>query len=202
MRRLINKDSHINYVMKMPFKDPIKKKEYDREYLRKNRERINERSREYHRKNREKYLKWRGEYYQKNKEKICKRIKKWREENPEKYKEHARKTNRSPMHKIYHLHWRDRLQLEVLSHYSDKSMDFPHCACCKEIMLDFLEIDHINNNGAEERRKLGFKGRGIAFYTWLKRNNYPEGYQVLCANCNKGKARNKGICPHQKLDIS
>ena len=33
-------------------------------------------------------------------------------------------------------------------------------------------------------------------YIWLKNNNFPEGFQVLCFNCNCGKARNKGICPH------
>ena len=54
-----------------------------------------------------------------------------------------------------------------------------------------LQIDHINNDGAEERKKL-FGSRldaGIRFYYYLKRNNFPEGYQVLCANCNIIKLR-------------
>lgn len=30
----------------------------------------------------------------------------------------------------------------------------------------------------------------------IKMLNYPEGYQVLCYNCNCGKSINNGICPH------
>jgi hypothetical protein len=32
---------------------------------------------------------------------------------------------------------------------------------------------------------------------WLKRNNFPSGYRVLCMNCNHGRKRNGGICPHE-----
>ena len=40
-----------------------------------------------------------------------------------------------------------------------------------------------------------------SIYSWLIRNNYPEGFQVLCYNCNLGKAHNNGICPHKKGNI-
>ena len=31
----------------------------------------------------------------------------------------------------------------------------------------------------------------------LKRQGWPkDGYQLLCANCNQGRARNGGVCPH------
>ena len=33
-------------------------------------------------------------------------------------------------------------------------------------------------------------------YGWLRRNSYPEGFQVLCHNCNLGKKINGGVCPH------
>ncbi len=33
---------------------------------------------------------------------------------------------------------------------------------------------------------------------WLKANNFPPGFQTLCHNCNIGKHRNKGICPHKQ----
>lgn len=75
------------------------------------------------------------------------------------------------------------------------------CACCEETEPLFLEIDHINNDGAEHRRAMGYKGNGkgasSCTLTWLKANGFPGGFQILCANCNKGKARNGGICPHK-----
>jgi len=74
------------------------------------------------------------------------------------------------------------------------------CACCAEDEKSVLTIDHIANNGKEERDRL--KDRrfsGSKFYAWLRRNNFPPGYQVLCWNCNVGKYRNGGVCPHSKL---
>ena len=55
-----------------------------------------------------------------------------------------------------------------------------------------LCIDHVDNNGREHRRQLGSLG-GHKFYKWLRDNGYPEGFQVLCMNCNHGKYRNKGV---------
>ena len=53
-----------------------------------------------------------------------------------------------------------------------------------------LEIlSHINGGGASHRR--------IArnnVYGWLKRNGYPEGYQVLCMNCQLIKRQENREC--------
>jgi hypothetical protein len=71
------------------------------------------------------------------------------------------------------------------------------CACCKcEYHPQFLQLDHINNDGAAQRRELKITG-GTAFYKYLRDNNYPGGIQVLCANCNAAKGF-YGECPHQK----
>lgn len=71
------------------------------------------------------------------------------------------------------------------------------CACCGEREPAFLSIDHVNNDGAS-MRKSGVHGRGgTQFYQWLRRQGFPAGFQVLCMNCNVGKHRNGGICPHQ-----
>lgn len=66
------------------------------------------------------------------------------------------------------------------------------CKCCGETTPEFLQIDHVNNDGAEHRREVG---TGNAVYWWLIKNNYPEGFQVLCANCNYAKEFYGG-CPH------
>lgn len=92
---------------------------------------------------------------------------------------------------------RHRITMEVLIHYGG---DPPKCACCGESNIFFLTIDHDDNNGAEERKKIFGKNKGSGganFYWWLKRNGYPEGYHVSCFNCNCGRARNNGICPHK-----
>lgn len=82
-----------------------------------------------------------------------------------------------------------KLKLEVFIHYGGSP---PKCACCSETEFVFLSIDHINGGGSKHRREIR-----KSIYRWLKHNNFPEGYQVLCFNCNEGK-RIKGICPHQE----
>jgi hypothetical protein len=71
------------------------------------------------------------------------------------------------------------------------------CACCGETEPKFLSIDHINNDGGKERRSGLYGSSGTAFYLWLRKNAFPLGYQVLCMNCQVGKHRNGGVCPHQ-----
>jgi hypothetical protein len=71
------------------------------------------------------------------------------------------------------------------------------CACCGESNFWFLEVDHIENDGAEHRRKMGDKKwGGAAILRWLRKNNWPEGFQFLCSTCNQAKAR-YGRCPHE-----
>lgn len=88
---------------------------------------------------------------------------------------------------------RNIIKIEVFNYYGG-----PVCNCCEEREITFLSLDHVFNDGAEERRKTVQKA-GNNFYGWLKRNNFPtpEKYQILCMNCNFGKAMNSGICPHQ-----
>ena len=73
------------------------------------------------------------------------------------------------------------------------------CACCGETEKSFLTIDHINNNGAAHRRSITGKRHSAGFHTyiWLVKNGFPDGFQVLCMNCQHGKRMNNGICPHQ-----
>lgn len=66
------------------------------------------------------------------------------------------------------------------------------CKCCGEVIEKFLTIDHVANDGADHRKQM----RGKHLYRWLRKNGYPQDFQVLCMNCNFGKARNGGVCPH------
>lgn len=76
------------------------------------------------------------------------------------------------------------------------------CSCCGETEEMFLSIDHVNSDGAEHRRAIANQGGSNNFYVWLKRNNYPKGFQVLCMNCNHGRHRNGGACPHKEKKLS
>jgi hypothetical protein len=79
------------------------------------------------------------------------------------------------------------------------------CACCGETEPKFLSIDHVNNDGNERRKELryGF-GRGAGgskLYLTIAELGFPDTYQVLCMNCNWGKARNAGVCPHETAKV-
>lgn len=67
------------------------------------------------------------------------------------------------------------LKQTVLTHYGNGK-----CACvnCGFDDIRALSIDHINNDGAKQR-----KSGVLRIYNWLVENNYPEGYQTLCMNC-------------------
>lgn len=84
------------------------------------------------------------------------------------------------------------LKALLVAHYSNNTN---RCACCGETEVRFLTIDHINGDGSEHR-KTSKCGTGSVFYRWLKREGMPEGYQVLCYNCNNARAWH-GKCPHQ-----
>ena len=54
------------------------------------------------------------------------------------------------------------------------------CSCCGLEYLPALNIDHIDNGGAEHRKIIGAGN----LYPWLDKHKCPDGFQVLCANCN------------------
>jgi hypothetical protein len=93
----------------------------------------------------------------------------------------------------YAKQWREKMRRDILTYYSNKTLT---CACCGETEYTFLTIDHINNGGMKERRE--FKGGGHQFYRRIIKNKFPVGYQVLCYNCNCGRAKTPDKkCPHE-----
>lgn len=71
------------------------------------------------------------------------------------------------------------------------------CCCCKWCGYSdprALTIDHVNGDGADHRKWMKDVGEknwsNIAY--WLEQNGYPEGFQILCMNCNwKKRVDNK-----------
>ena len=145
-------------------------------------------------------------YRERNREKFNQRMRDWREANREKVREQSREwrnrkiTNGSP-DEVAALRKAEadktrRIQAvcknQVFAAYGGYK-----CNCCGENEPMFLSIDHVDNNGAAERKSGLYHGSGTAFYQWLRRSGFPPGYQVLCMNCQFGKHKNGGVCPHQ-----
>ena len=146
-------------------------------------------------------------YRDRNRALVNQRVRDWREANREKSREHARewrnrkiangtpeevaairaaeseKTKRN----------QDRCRNDVFTAYGGYK-----CNCCGETEKMFLSIDHVNNDGAAMRKAKLYSGNGTGFYLWLRKNNFPNGFQVLCMNCQVGKHKNGGVCPHQR----
>ena len=102
----------------------------------------------------------------------------WRKDHPERWREIVNNSNA-------------KVKVRVLSHYSD---GVPACACYKKTSLVFLTLDHIDGDGAAKRRTAGSRG-GVSYYRHLIRQGFPDGYRVLCWNCNAAYAMT-GTCPH------
>lgn len=68
------------------------------------------------------------------------------------------------------------LKVEVINAYGG-----PQCVGCPENDIRILQIDHIDGGGNKHAKQIGGRGR---MYVWLKKNNYPPGFRVLCPNCN------------------
>lgn len=84
----------------------------------------------------------------------------------------------------------DKIKGYVIDHYGGK------CACCGENNLGLLTIDHTNGGGNQHRLMTGC-GLGVRFYRWLRDNEFPLDFRVLCFNCNDGRRVNNGVCPHE-----
>lgn len=112
--------------------------------------------------------------------------------NPEIHRAEAREAYRKNpgKFKARQKAFREKVRLEVLSRYGGA------CKCCGEDEPVFLSIDHINGDGAKARRTA--HASGASLYVWLQKHGYPEGFQVLCYNCNLAK-RTGAECPHRRI---
>ena len=113
------------------------------------------------------------------------RIEKQRERGRDKYLRYAVRYRASSRNKA------KEIKDTVIAHYGGK------CGCCGEPNPKFLTIDHINNDGAMQRSGRGGQSRGI--YAWIVRNGFPTTLRLLCYNCNCGRDKNGGICPHEEI---
>jgi hypothetical protein len=153
------------------------------------------------------------QHYQKQRQAVSEKRKQWRKEHPEEQREKKKKeyakfkadpirvaackvkrrlTERrrramNPTYKIREAERKRRIKILVINQYSNGTNQ---CACCGEHSLEFLVIDHINGGGGRHRREVK------NLYPWLIGNGFPEGFRVLCHNCNFALGI-FGFCPHK-----
>ena len=101
-------------------------------------------------------------YYENNRQRIIEKQRQYRLDHP-----------------FHFVNYRVKLKEDVIRHYGNGSLA---CVKCGYTNIMALTIDHISGKGAEHRKELSGKN-GIDFYVWLRKHNYPEGYQTLCMNC-------------------
>ena len=148
------------------------------------------------------------QYYLENKEKIIQRTKQYHLENRIRicqYKKQDRQNHPDKVRKwgqVRYLKHGEKMLAKSKGRYAQASKALydqffqiygDKCACCGESNRQFLTLDHINNNGVAERKAINWFG---CMRKAIRESDKTQ-YQVLCYNCNYGKRRNKGICPHK-----
>ncbi len=124
------------------------------------------------------------------------RMRRARLNNSEKYRVHQREHRARHLERVRRQRRESgiRRKMRVMAAYGGK------CACCGETELSMLTMDHIHEDGNKHRDELnGGRGREVSveMYCWLERNKCPDGFQVLCYNCNISKHRGRGVCAHK-----
>lgn len=132
----------------------------------------------------------------------------WAQRNPEKIKAKSKQANArrlaDPIKRAASYaastRWNHALKAAAFRVLGDE------CKCCGESNALFLQIDHVHNDGAAHRKRLNIatrRGPSHQYRLYLEvRDGKTEGLQLLCANCNWGKARNRGICPHEEVRVA
>lgn len=115
--------------------------------------------------------------YKSNPDKMRQISYEYRKRKPEAYKEQNAR-------------YRMKLKIDVLTHYSNGNL---FCYCCGVTNIEFLTLDHMDNDGKADRE---LTGGGHAAYRWLKSNGYPgRNFRIACLNCNAARYF-YGQCPH------
>jgi hypothetical protein len=116
------------------------------------------------------------------------------EDNPEKFS--ARNAGicnpcvyvrRAPKAPGYFMKSRNITKTDVLAHYGPQGKMQCSWDGCEINDIDMLVLDHIEDDGAKERRNAPNSGKGHELYRKLRNENYPAGYQTLCCNHNHKK---------------
>jgi 5-methylcytosine-specific restriction endonuclease McrA len=156
-------------------------------------------------KDKEKVKEYNKKYYSEHREqllpKMIERTKIWAKKNKDYVNKYSRELRRKQIenegksrNSLASKLNRQRNKKEVIEKMGGK------CTCCGETEIDFLTMDHVNNDGAQHRRdaKIGKRGGGD-IWRYVRDNNYPPDFQILCFNCNYSKFLGGGTCAHKRI---
>ena len=162
-----------------------KEREYQKEYRKKNAEKIKTNAREYHKNNAEKANTAKRSWWAANREAVNATARAWKAANREKVEEY---------NKRYCAKTR-QLRQDIFRHLGGK------CVRCGFSDQRALQIDHVKDNGAQHRRE--YPAEATRYKNILENIDSGE-YQLLCANCNwikqyerdeeNGREKLEGIC--------
>lgn len=141
-----------------------KKKAYNRAYRQKHKAQLDRYNHRYYKKNKDRLDKYNHRYYRKNRERLL------------------------VLQRERNLRYTRALNERIFARYGTK------CACCGESRREFLTIEHKNNDGGKERKRL--KG-GQMIKVRLLRGPKRKDIEILCFNCNCSKGF-RGYCPHER----
>lgn len=122
----------------------------------------------------EKVKAWKKDPANREKQRVWGRA--WRERNQERSRELNTKYNRET-------------KQQIMAHYGGA------CICCSETTIEFLTLDHVNNDGQQDRRSAKVGRGGYRHYKKLLQEPRREDLQILCVNCHHAKTIT-GSCPH------
>jgi hypothetical protein len=122
--------------------------------------------------------------------------KEYAKNNPQKVKDWANKSYQKNKEAVSG-RCKERYQNKRYTCLAIYSEGIPRCSCCGESIVEFLSIDHIEGGGNKLRKVQGGSG---GFYNWLIKNGFPEGFRVLCFNCNSSIGF-YGYCPHSMEEL-
>ena len=168
----------------MPFKDPEKRRLYNKQYRVANREILLEINRERWKQSGQKYRASHDDWYLKNRESVL--LKRREDYHKLATDPDFRRTESARRKEI-----RDKYRALAIEHYGGK------CACCGESAPEFLSFDHVAGGGSKARKE-DLRGRSMGI--WLAKHGFPDAFQLLCHNCNLASGF-YGTCPHQLRGI-
>lgn len=116
------------------------------------------------------YKQVRQDWTEKNREQINQKAKEYFHKNKKRINKQRNERRKK--------HW-----LELVRRLGSK------CVCCGFSDIRALQIDHINGGGGVERRKRG--GSIYSYIVKLSDKELKNNYQILCANCNTIKMRER-----------
>lgn len=124
-------------------------------------------------------------YREANREAIKVRERCYREANREKLRAYRASPDAREAHRVRRAQYHEKTRYTVFRHYA--MSEKPSCLSCGIADMDVLTIDHIFGGGRKHRIEIRAYNSATAFYRWLVRNSFPDGFQVLCQNCNTKK---------------